>query len=650
MLNTKDTRDTNTLFSRFDTAFADFLQDKEPSSDPNHLVLASLVSHLYMKGHTCLDLSLLAARDWDALALDASVDKLIDKNLSQSAQTLRWTKGPSSPLVLDGHLLYLRKNWDAEQRIIDSIRRRLEIQCTEVSDLKKKLDELFVLDQNNSQSEPDWQRLACAVATKKMVTLITGGPGTGKTTTVTRLLSLLVTNSSEEHQPKKLRLALTAPTGKAAARLGASLGIIVRTLPEKYRFEITHKPVTLHKLLQLGTNDAESKIRELAYDVVVVDEASMISLHLMDRLLASTPLNTRLIFLGDQDQLASVEAGAVLGQLCLDAVKGNYSLTTIEWMRGISQQDMSVWAGDGSPLAQQTVMLRKSHRVEGGGVISQWAQMINSGSDEDLNGLKTSWNQLNPWSAQAASKFPPVDRLDLIKFKDNQAQLFLQNSWSRYLDLIKKNPLDTSKNEDYQHKLAKEILDAFSEFQVLCAVREGAWGVSTLNGVIAELLGFKSEGWYHGRPVMVTENNYHLDLRNGDIGICLQKNGVLRVAFPRDSLDDVGSKINVTATQSGSSSAPGPVKWVLPSRLDAVESVFAMTVHKSQGSEFNHVCLVLPPERSAVLTKELIYTGLTRAKKRVTWIVPNPSVLFKSIQTRLSRSGGLHALHDKEKR
>ena len=163
-------------------------------------------------------------------------------------------------------------------------------------------------------------------------------------------------------------------------------------------------------------------------------------------------------------------------------------------------------------------------------------------------------------------------------------------------------------------------LKDFSKFQVLCAVRDGPWGVELLNQRIAASLGFKDDGWYAGRPVMVTRNDYNLGLMNGDVGLCLPHANGLRVAFP---------------------DGQGGVHWVLPSRLDAVESVFAMTVHKSQGSEFDHVCLVLPEKTVAVLTRELLYTGITRSKTRLTLLVPDQAVLWRAVQSKVLRSGGL---------
>ncbi len=617
---------TRPAFSRFETAFADFLHQKQPSLEPNHAVLACLVSHLYLKGHTCLDLDLLAQRDWDALSLDADVQESIPHNAADFAATLPWRQGASSPLVMEGHLLYLRKNWEAEQRIIKSIRSRLVQKPTEFMNLEANLGLLFGRD--DALDQPDWQKLACAVSTRQLFTLITGGPGTGKTTTVTKLLSLLIHNQKRQDPSYKIRIALAAPTGKAAARLGTSITEAIDKLPTDFKFDMDFAPITLHKLLQIRADNKRGESVSLAYDVIVVDEASMISLSLMDRLLASVQPNTRLILLGDKDQLASVEAGAVMGQLCMNAPKGNYSASTLEWLSRLTTKDLTKWGGSGSGLEQQTVMLRKSYRVEGAGVIGKWAQLINGGGREDLHHLRQLWRELTFWPQKSAARTPAVDRLSTNEFNDPGTKEFLRHSWHHYLLAINSAPCTSSVQDQAHDEWAKSVLDAFAEFQVICAVKEGPLGVNQLNKVIAQHLGFNDEGWYVGRPVIVTRNNYHVDLRNGDVGVCLERNGELRVAFFREG------------------PAPGaPVRWILPARIDSVESVFALTVHKSQGSEFNHICFVLPAKRQAVMTRELIYTGLTRAKKHVTWVVPNEAELFKSVEKKLSRSGGLHAVH-----
>jgi len=622
-------------FSSFDRAFADFLNQKVPSTDPNHKKLVCLVSHLYSLGHTCLDLSLLTEGNWDALGLDYEIRKEISAEWAPNVETLPWINGDGSPLVLDKNLLYLRKNWEAEQRVIQSIMTRLRTPTKIYANLESILDLLF--DSDADQDYPDWQKLACAIATLKPFTLITGGPGTGKTTTVTKLLSVLIFNARNETISRELRVALAAPTGKAAARLGESIQAALAKLPENLQFEITEPPVTLHKLLQIRSSFEEiSNKKMLNYDVIVIDEASMVDLSLIDLLLSSALLSTWIIFLGDKDQLSSVEVGAVLGQLCKGAELGNYNHETISWLSKFTSHDLSNTLSnravtDGalrsSLLAQQTVMLRKNYRFQGGGEIGEWASLINSGNDDSLKELELRWNSINFWEQ---SDNTAINKIDFHEFKDAAFKDFLRFSWAKYLELIKNTKFSPSIDENQQDILANNILEAFADFQVLCAVREGPSGVKALNKAIADSLGLHMEGWYEGRPVMVTRNDYHLDLRNGDVGICLMKNGQLQVAFH-----------NIVSQEN-----PKKIRWVLPTRLESIENVFAMTVHKSQGSEFRHVCFVLPSDPSTVLTRELIYTGVTRAKNKVTWIIPKVQLFFNAVKSTLSRSGGLHVLHD----
>ena len=580
--------------SGLDKAFAKYLQQVQPSSDPQHGVLAAMASHQFGLGHACLDLATL------------------NPELSQSAASLPWiqSEGESqgeknnSPLVLDGQRLYLRRNWNAEQSIRASITARLAQPCPVPDNLSESLAQLFEATESSS---PDWQKVACALAARKRFTLITGGPGTGKTTTVVRLLALLQSDPARQHAP--LRIALAAPTGKAAARLGESIASAIQKLPTHMQQHIPDKAVTLHKLLQVRSNMAEDAVPELAVDLMVVDEASMIDLEMMARLLAAVPLTASLILLGDKDQLASVEAGAVMGQLCAGADLGNYTADTLAWVAQTTGADLSAWSGDGAALAQQTVMLRFSRRFADDSGIGQWAKAVNAG---DVPAVEKLWCQAPTWHMEVQAT---VDRLQPTQPKDQRLTALVQHGWQVWQQGLQQ--LKATACTDAQ---AVAALKAFAKFQVVCAVREGPWGVEALNRRIATSLGFAPEGWYAGRPVMVTRNDYNLKLMNGDVGLCLPQANGLRVAFP---------------------DGQGGIHWVLPSRLDAVESVFAMTVHKSQGSEFDHVCLVLPDRAVAVLTRELLYTGITRAKARLTLVVPQAGVLLRAVGVRVLRSGGL---------
>ena len=570
-----------------DRALVAFLQDVQPSPDPLHSELAAKVSHQFGLGHACLNLATLSLE------------------LRQSAASLPWTEGANSPLVRDGARLYLRRNWQAEQSIRTSIAARLAQACPVPANLTETLSLLF--DAGQPSAAPDWQKVACALAARKRFTLITGGPGTGKTTTVVRLLALLQADPARQHAP--LRIALAAPTGKAAARLGESIASAVQKLPAQLQQNIPTQAVTLHKLLQVRSNLAQDAVPELAVDLVVVDEASMIDLDMMARLLTAVPLNASLILLGDKDQLASVEAGAVMGQLCAAADQGNYTADTLTWLAQATGADVSAWAGNGSALAQQTVMLRKSHRFADDSGIGQWARAVNAG---DSAGAAKLWQQAPLWQLDATGS---VTRLRPAQANDTRLKALVQHGWQAWLEQLA--PLKNSPCSDTQ---ALAALQAFASFQVLCAVRDGPWGVNSLNQRIAASLGLNDAGWYAGRPVMVTRNDYALKLMNGDVGLCLPHANGLRVAFP---------------------DGQGGLRWVLPARLDAVETVFAMTVHKSQGSEFAHVALVLPDRPVAVLTRELLYTGMTRAKTRLTLVVPQAQVLWRAVAVQVLRTGGL---------
>lgn len=582
-----------------DKSLANLLNSKQPSDDPRHLWLAALTSHQWGRGHACLDLGTLQHQAAELLGWTNEQAAALPSQLSEAAATLPWTQGDASPLVLtedkQGARLYLRRAWMAEQHIRQSMAHRLALPCEVPTDLQQRLDELFPASSNGT---PDMQRMACEVAAQNRITLITGGPGTGKTTTVVKLLSLLVRTS-----PRALQIHLAAPTGKAAARLTESISHALTQMPADKRPHLPSQAQTLHRLLQTNSrhHQRNTQVHQLATDVVVVDEASMIDLEMMARLLQAVPPTARLILLGDKDQLASVEAGAVMSQLCT-----------------------------GSLLQHQTVTLVHSHRFDAKSGIGQWAHAVNADVADNTPALKALWKDAPDWlatlplqqSIEEDTAEPDVTRLQLASTNDPKLAVGLRYGWRHWLALLDPHrPSKTAPATPCSNAQAVALLNAFTEFCVLCAVREGPLGVTQLNTQVEQALGLGQSLWYAGRPVMVTRNDYALELMNGDIGLCLPgPDGVLRVAFP---------------------AVDGGVRWVMPSRLDSVETVFAMTVHKSQGSEFAHVLLVIPALESPVLTRELVYTGLTRAKKRLTLWAPQLGVLWNACARRVLRSGGL---------
>ncbi len=588
-----------TPLTGLDKSLANLLNSKQLSDDPRHLWLAALTSHQWGRGHACLDLGTLQTQAAALLGWHEEQAAALPPDLHHAASTMPWTQGEASPLVLandegdtpKGTRLYLRRAWVAEQSIRASIQARLATPCEVPADLQQRLDALFTPTNN---AEPDMQRLACEVAAQNRITLITGGPGTGKTTTVVKLLSLLVGTASRD-----LQIHLAAPTGKAAARLTESISNALTQMPADVQARIPTQAQTLHRLLQ--TNSKTTQVHQLATDVVVVDEASMIDLEMMARLLQTVPASARLILLGDKDQLASVEAGAVMSQLCT-----------------------------GTLLQQQTVTLIHSHRFDAKSGIGQWARTVNADVADNTPALKALWNTASDWLAtlplqqriEGDAAEPDVTRLQLNSASDPKLAVGLRYGWRHWLALLDAHlPNKTKPAAPCSDAQAVALLKAFTEFCVLCAVREGPLGVVQLNAHVEHALDLGQSTWYAGRPVMVTRNDYALALMNGDIGLCLPgPDGVLRVAFP---------------------AVDGGVRWVMPSRLDSVETVFAMTVHKSQGSEFTHVLLVIPAQESPVLTRELVYTGLTRARQRLTLWAPQLGVLWNGCARRVLRSGGL---------
>ncbi len=640
-----------------DKAFVAFLAEQAPQADPLVLLAAALTSHQLGHGHVCLDLGqTLEAPDF-ALSLPPEGDPLkgallLPSTLLANLDIEAWRRtveaselvasasdpaaaAQQRPLVLAGQRLYLRRYWAYERRIDQALRLRLAHLEPVAGDLPARLTHLFG---SPAAGRIDWQKLACALATRRSFSIVTGGPGTGKTTTVVRLLALLQGPAVEAGKPLRIRLA--APTGKAAARLTESISGQVQQLdvPLSVRERIPVEVTTVHRLL--GSRPGTRHFRHhhgnlLPLDVLVVDEASMIDLEMMANLLDALPLRARLVLLGDKDQLASVEAGAVLGDLCRDAEAGRYSPATLEWLQQVSGEPLAasgleVGSEAEYPLAQQVVMLRHSRRFGEDSGIGRLANLVNAQEAEPARALLR------------GGQFADLFALSIKGEQDQALQALLLDGhrqargYRHYFQTLhqQRPAASTALGDRLWEGWARQVLDAFDTFQLLCAVRKGPWGVEGLNQRATQaLLGAglidNDHQWYEGRPVLMTRNDYGLGLMNGDIGITLRlpetddhTRQVLRVAFPRND-------------------GTGGVRFILPSRLNDVETVYAMTVHKSQGSEFEHTALVLPDALNPVLTKELIYTGITRAKQWFTLIEPRAGVFEEAARRKVKRLSGL---------
>ncbi|TFW22133.1 exodeoxyribonuclease V subunit alpha [Massilia arenosa] len=608
---------------RLSGVFARFIGSLGHAGGP--LMLATVVlSELEGRGHSCLELADLAsdpaallgweAPEWRALAATCGTVPRTVKTWREALAACEpvWCPGDfdfGEPLVLEEERLYLRRYWRDEALVADSVRQRARtLRAIDAHEVKGWLDVLFASNQRHGEP-PDWQRLACAIAVRGRMAVITGGPGTGKTYTVARLLALLFALAGDEAQ--RQRIALAAPTGKAAARLKQSIEKALGDLAERVGGALPLRELTtrmgaartLHSLLGARPDTrafAHNRGNPLDVDVLIVDEASMVHLEMMAALLDALPTTATLILLGDKDQLASVEAGAVLGDLCHDAQAGRYTQETLDYAAACTGESVPPqFAGQGGPLAQQTVMLRHSRRF--GGPIGQLALAVNDGDTARAFAVLRAGDAAVQWQERASQQ---------------SVVALAMEGYRPYLDLVRTDSHD-----------AKPILQAFEAFRILCAVRDGEWGVEGLNAAIeAKLQGARllprGGEWYAGRPVMVTRNDYGTGVFNGDIGLTLpdpQRPGSLRVYFLEGDT----------------------VRSVLATRLRHVETAYAMTVHKSQGSEFRHTVMVLPRERSAVITRELIYTGITRASQVFTLMSSGGTVLEEGIVRRTQRASGL---------
>lgn len=624
---------------RLGVAFARFIAQMGAMSTPL-LVCSAVLSELEGRGHSCLPLDELVsdpcslldwpADRWQALCsscgpLPSSAQAWHDA-LAGLAQV--WVVGAADagqPLVLDQHRLYLRRYWHDERTVASTIAARANhVRRVDAAQVREWIERLF--DPTPAATGPDWQKIACAIAVRGSFSIITGGPGTGKTYTVARLLGLMFALADD---PFRLRIALAAPTGKAAARLKQSIdkaltSLVPRVgdaLPLSQLTERVGAARTLHSLL--GARPTTRAFQHHAgnpidVDVLIVDEASMVHLEMMAALLDALPAHATLILLGDKDQLASVEAGAVLGDLCAGAQEGGYTKETAKYVAQATGQVIPPEMVNGNaPIGQRTAMLRFSRRFSG--PIGVLATAVNAGDAAGaFDCLRAQEAQQLCWIEQAQ----PTDIVRLALHGRPGAD----GGYRRYLELLRAGP---PADAGAYTAWARAVLEAFDAFRLLCAVREGEWGVAGINDAVARALAsaglIRPNGeWYVGRPVMVTRNDYGLGVLNGDTGITLPdpgRPGALRVCF-----------------QDGET-----VRSVLATRLSQVETAFAMTVHKVQGSEFGHAVMVLPREASLVVTRELVYTGITRASANFTLVSPTPAVLADALGRQTRRASGLRS-------
>ena len=604
-------------FGPLDRHFATAVMRRAQRSSPAVESAAALASRQVRHGHVCVDfrtLDSLVAGD-ETVPLPWSTGELdrLFRSLEASDAVRAPGDSAAAPLVLDGTRLYLERYYAHEVHLAESIRSRLRGDLVvDESRLEDGLRRFFPSDGARDQ------RTAADRTVRKRFAVITGGPGTGKTSTVVKILALLLEQAGEE----RFAIDLLAPTGKAAQRLLDAVERAKLDLPctPETKARIPSESSTIHRRLKLLRGRVQHhRDHPLSTDLVVVDEASMVDMIWMSRLVDAVPEGARILLLGDKDQLASVEAGTVLADICGAGLKDNPNTAPLPpgraKKRGVakpaSRNQLSLGFDETpppspapprpgqatAPIARCVAELTKSYRYKPDSGIAALAAAIKAGRVDEVTTLVS----------QGLTDVVRIERTDL-----EGGGSLLSLCLERYAGLW---------NEPDPNRQLKTL----DRFRVLCAHRRGQASVEFVNRSIERALVENgrmpqlSSRHYPGRPVLVTKNDYELGLFNGDAGMIVEIEGELRAAFP-------------TAT--------GDIRYIYPARLESVETLFAMSIHKSQGSEMDEVAVVLPPKPSPLVTRELLYTAVTRARTRVYLSATNEAIQA-AVTRRVERASGL---------
>jgi len=516
------------------------------------------------------------------------------------------------PFVVYNGKFYLQRYFLYETQIVQKIEllrqqaaASFEERLAELVGLRSFVDKLFSDFESEGSAEEriNWQMVAALNSSLEQFSIITGGPGTGKTTTVAKLLAVLYKQNS------RLTVCLAAQTGKAAARLKESLNNSKSKLECDDFIKIFFdkiKPLTIHRLLGFVPGSVDfrhNRGNSLPYDVIIVDESSMVDVPLMAKLFEAVSVHSKIILLGDKNQLASVEAGSIFGDLCKSAGDGinNFPEDKVRFFNSLISKGKvpDSYVFKDLKITSLICELKKSYRFKSDSDIGNIARKILNGKDVDYSEYA---GEIEPKGVFLREK--PIDA-------DIHAYLLKYKEYTQEDDI-------------------KKALVKFNEVKVLCASRSGSFGVEEMNIQVEKyliekkIIKRKDGEFYENRPILITKNDYSLGLFNGDVGICrTNQNGDMKVYF-----DD-------SASETG-------LKEIEPSFMQSFETVFAMTIHKSQGSEFTHVLLYLPQQgkAEALLTRELLYTGVTRGKDSVL-IVSEKEVLQQAIATPVQRVSGV---------
>ncbi|PLX48727.1 MAG: exodeoxyribonuclease V subunit alpha [Desulfobulbaceae bacterium] len=556
--------------------FADFIEGlAAPHGCAQLGLVAELLSRARAEGHICLDLREVApGSEYETLRRQLLATPVVGE------------AGRQRPLIIDGHYLYLHRYHRAEAMVADFIRHRqaMDLQGIDPAAIRAAMARLFPAP---SGGDPDWQQVAALAALTRKFTVVSGGPGTGKTTTVAKILALFL----ELHSGRQQVIRLAAPTGKAAARLQQAIITAKGNLPlsAEVRQALPHETVTIHRLLGLvGGRPRHDEAHPLVADLVVIDEASMVDLPLMAQLMAALPSHATLILLGDHFQLASVQPGAVLGDICRH---GQGFSDAFRDMAKNFALDLADTPPARQELADAIVTLQTSYRFKAESGIRRLSQAVKEGDFQ---------------KALAVLADPGCPDVELVEYGDQCHDLVEAQLVPGFAELMAGGTKEAQ-------------LDKLAGLGVLCAHRRGMAGMEEVNKILVD----RASGGtglmpYAGLPVMISRNSYGLQLYNGDTGVVVEEQGRLQACF---------------AEHDG-------VRLIPARRLPPYDPAYAMTIHKSQGSEFDRVVVLLPPKSSAILGRELLYTALTRARYSVQ-LWGSEEVLRQAVTSAVRRVSGL---------
>lgn len=583
----------NEIITDVEKEFVRLLLELDKDVPTPVLLAAASCVFAQQQGHICIDLSDSKSVP-DFLFKDENTGIQLDKKTLESWEneleksSLISQNGQLAPMVLENRRLYLHRFWKYEEELTKWIKQRSSV----TNGINKQEQNILgsLLKAGGDLFEVDWQQVAVCLSFIKDLVVISGGPGTGKTYTVLNIIAA----QAKAHPKEKFKIGLAAPTGKAARRLINSIEEGKTQLPRSLQdgIELPKHAHTVHKLLGADHNGSNFKFdqnNQLPYDLVVVDEASMLDITMWVRLIRAVGPETKLVVLGDKDQLASVEAGSILGDICggdnrfseqISAAIGNLTGASIPTVKNAPSVNDCI------------VFLTKSYRFGEQSGIQKLAEAINRADHtEVLKILK------DPEYSDVAIIEPSNESLDKL--------------------------IDTfsiQHHEEYSSKSRDLRLKEANRKKILCAIRKSDLGVEQLNSWSEYRIKRKnnlltSNEWYDGRPVMATRNDAILRIRNGEIGLYDQD---------RESVTFEGEADVI----------------VSPARLSGYEPAFAITIHKSQGSEFENVAIVLPSKENSILSKEILYTAVTRAREN-TLLIAHEEILTKTVLRSVSRKSGV---------